>query len=143
MAPDTSTGPVVVGVDGSEQSLHAARMAAVEADLRGVELHVVHCVDIQPAILHLPGGTTDTREIAQAQHDSVHGKVGEALGDHSYERVGLEGYPPDELADYIREVGAGLLVLGSRGRGRVAGAVLGSTSLRSLEQAEVPVLIVK
>jgi nucleotide-binding universal stress UspA family protein len=104
---------------------------------------VVHCVDIQPAVLHLPGGTTDTREIAKAQHATVHDKVGEALGERSFERVGLEGYPPDELADYTGGVGADLLVLGSRGRGRVAGAVLGSTSLRCLEQAEVPVLIVK
>lgn len=139
----TSTGPVVVGVDGSEQSIHAARMAADEAALRGVELHVVHCVDIHPAVLHLPGGTTDTREIAKRQHDSVHDTIGEALGDLSYERTGREGYPPDELTDYTEEVGAGLLVLGSRGRGRVAGAVLGSTSLRCLEQSKIPVLIVK
>jgi len=140
---ETNKGPVVVGVDGSEQSIHAARMAAEEARLRGVELHVVHCVDIQPAVLHLPGGTTDTREIAKRQHDAVQEEIGEALGDISYERVGREGYAPDELADYTEEVGAGLLVLGSRGRGRVAGAVLGSTSLRCLEQAKIPVLIVK
>jgi len=140
---ETSTGPVVVGVDGSEQSNHAAKMAAAEASLRGVELHVVHCMDIQPAVLHLPGGTTDTREIADRQHDSVHDTIANALGDHSYERVDREGYPPDELTDYVEDVGADLLVLGSRGRGRVAGAVLGSTSLRCLEQSKIPVLIVK
>lgn len=141
--PGMSEGPVVVGVDGSEQSIDAARLAAEEAQLREVELHVVHCVDIQPAILHLPEGTTDTREIARRQHDAVHDAVGEALGGISYERVGREGYAPDELTDYIDEVGASLLVLGSRGRGRVAGAVLGSTSLRCVEQAKIPVLIVK
>lgn len=134
---------MVVGVDGSEQSIHAAEVAATEADLRDVEMHVVHCVDIQPAVLHLPGGTTDTREIARSRHDAVHDAIGAALGDRPYVRVGLEGYPPDELADYTEEVGASLLVLGSRGRGRVAGAVLGSTSLRCLEQVSIPVLIVK
>lgn len=133
----------MVGVDGSDQSVHAAKIAGAEAELRGVDLHVVHCVDIQPAILHLREGTTDTREIASAQHDAIHDKVAESLGDRAYTRVGREGYPPDELVDYTGEVGAGLLVLGSRGRGRVAGAVLGSTSLRCLEQAEIPVLIVK
>lgn len=138
-----ASGPVVVGVDGSEQSIHAARMAAEEARLRGAELHVVHCVDIKPAVLHLPEGTTDTREIAKRQHDAVHDAIGDALGNIAYERVGREGYAPDELTDYTEEVGAGLLVLGSRGRGRVAGAVLGSTSLRCLEQAKIPVLIVK
>ena len=141
--PGNSNGPVVVGVDGSEQSINAARLAAEEARLRGVELHVVHCVDIQPAILHLPEGTTSSKEVARRRHDAVHGAIGEALSDVSYERVGREGYPADELTDYIEEVGADLLVLGSRGRGRVAGAVLGSTSLRCLEQAKVPVLIVK
>ncbi|HEX6220866.1 MAG TPA: universal stress protein [Acidimicrobiia bacterium] len=137
------TGPVVVGVDGSEQSIDAARAAAAEAALRDVQLHVVHCVDIQPAVLHLPGGTTDTVDIAKRQHEKVHDAISDALGDVTYERVGREGYPPDELIDYTEQVGAGLLVLGSRGRGRIAGAVLGSTSLRCLEQSKIPVLIVK
>lgn len=140
---DTTTGPIVVGVDGSEESLAAAKLAAEEAGLRGVELHVVHCIDIAPAILHLPGETTDTKAVADREHAKVQEKVRKALGDVTYPAVNLEGYPPDELTDYTEKVGAAILVLGSRGRGRVAGAVLGSTSLRCLKQAKIPVLIVK
>lgn len=140
---EITTRPVVVGVDGSELSIQAAKVAADEAGLRGAALHVVHCVDIEPAVLHLPEGKTDTREIAKQQHDTAHEAIGEALGDVSYERVDREGNAPDELTGYTEEVGAGLLVLGSRGRGRMAGAVLGSTSLRCLERAKIPVLIVK
>lgn len=137
-------GPVVVGVDASDQSVAAAKLAAEEARLRGTDLHVVHCADITPAILHLPAGvTTDTVEIARREHQRVHDRVGQALPDVPRKDVGLEGYPPDQLADYAESVDATLLVLGSRGRGRVAGAVLGSTSLRCLEQAGCPVLIVK
>lgn len=140
---DQATGPVVVGVDGSDQSIHAARLAAHEAALRGVELHVVHCVDIQPAVLHLRSGTIDTGELAAGRHAEVHEAIDDALAGVSYQWVDREGYPPDELTDFNEEVAASLLVLGSRGRGRVTGAVLGSTSLRCLEQSRIPVLIVK
>jgi nucleotide-binding universal stress UspA family protein len=57
--------------------------------------------------------------------------------------AGLLGYPPDELADYCQQHEAVLLVMGTRGRGRIASTVLGSTSLRVLEQARYPVLIAK
>lgn len=137
------TGPIVVGVDGSEQSLAAAKVAAGEAALHDVELHVVHCIDITPAVLHLPDENIDTKEIANREHARVHEKVRASLGELNYLSVGLEGYPPDQLVDYANQVEAQILVVGSRGRGRITGAVLGSTSLRCLERAECPVLIVK
>ena len=47
---------IVVGYDGSEQSDLALRRGIEEAALREAELHVVHVVDVTPAVLHLSGG---------------------------------------------------------------------------------------
>lgn len=138
--------PVVVGVDGSPQSLAAVEAGMEQARLRGAPLHVVHCADVTPATLHLKGGVTmSTRDIASQQHQEVWEKINPSIEstDLDVTTVELNGYPADELADHCAESGAVVLVLGSRGRGRIRAAVLGSTSMRSLENAPCDVLIAK
>lgn len=140
------TGPVVVGVDGSDQSLAAMRVALGQAELRDLPLHVVHCADVTPAILHLAGGVTvNTAELAARAHEAVWEAVAPLIEVASVdvEQVSLTGYPGDELAQYCSDTDAVLLVVGRRGRGRMASAVLGSTSLRALEHAPCDVLIAK
>ena len=63
--------------------------------------------------------------------------------DVQIERVDLEGYPPDALVAYVENVGAELLVVGTRGRGELASMVLGSTSHRAIHLAPCDVLVVK
>ena len=136
---------IVVGYDGSEQSDLALRRAIKEAGLRAAELHVVHVVDVTPAVLHLAGGVTvNTTDLADARHREVWEKAAPLMDSGgTITRVDLEGYPADALVDYCREVGADLLVMGTRGRGRLASTFLGSTSLRALEQAQCDVMIAK
>lgn len=143
---DPDAGPVVVGIDGSDQSLKALRVALAEARWRDTELHVVHSVDVAPARLHMAGGETlDTREMAQDRHDEVWAQVAPIVGDAGVQvvRVDRLGYPADELVDHCEEVEAGMLVVGTRGRGRVKSAVLGSTSMKALTEAHCPVLVAK
>ena len=54
-------------------------------------------------------------------------------------RVSLMGDEAEFVADAARETGAELIVMGSRGRTAIAGAVLGSTSQRILHEAPCPV----
>ncbi len=139
-------GIVVVGVDGSDHSLIALAKARQEALRRGDELRVVHVTDVTPAVLHLPDGVTvRTTDLAEAGRKDVWAKVERALGrdDEGIDRVDRDGYPADVLVDYCEEVGADLLVVGTRGRGRLASTLLGSTSLRALEHARCDVLVAK
>ncbi|MGA8039210.1 MAG: universal stress protein [Acidimicrobiia bacterium] len=116
-------GIVVVGVDGSDHSLIALTKAREEAAVRGDMLHVVHVTDFTPAVLHLSDGVTvHTSDLAAARRQEVWSKVDEMLGeaDESVDRIDRDGYPADVLVDYCEEVGAELLGLGTRGRGRLA-----------------------
>jgi nucleotide-binding universal stress UspA family protein len=135
---------LVVGIDGSDHSIKALQTAIDEAKRRDAELHVVHVSDFTPAILHLAGDVTvDTAEVAAARREEVWNRVKSLFSTEGFKRVDLVGYPADSLVDYCQEVGADLLVMGTRGRGRLVATFLGSTSLRALERAHCDVLIAK
>jgi len=54
----------------------------------------------------------------------------------------VAGRPADEIVTYADSIGADLIVIGSRGRGAVAGALLGSVSRDVLHESRTPVLVV-
>jgi nucleotide-binding universal stress UspA family protein len=55
----------------------------------------------------------------------------------------LEGDPAETVLDVARSRAADLIVVGSRGRGGVAGAVLGSVSTEIVHRADRPVLVAR
>lgn len=55
----------------------------------------------------------------------------------------LAGLPADEIVAYADSLDADLIVLGSRGRGAIATALLGSVSRSVLHEARRPVLVVR
>jgi nucleotide-binding universal stress UspA family protein len=54
----------------------------------------------------------------------------------------VAGRPADEIVAYADSIGADLIVIGSRGRGAVAGALLGSVSRDVLRESRTPVVVV-
>ena len=141
-----ATGPVVVGVDGSPESGAALDAAIREASCRSTQLHVVHVVDITPAILHLAGGETiSTRDIAAERHDHVWESIRGTLEGSGVEvvRVDREGHAGSTIAEHASDVDAQLIVVGSRGLGRVKTLVLGSTAHAAINLADRSVLVVK
>jgi len=68
--------------------------------------------------------------------------VARAVGVHATTHAAT-GAPADALAALAEELGADLIVVGSRGLGSVRGAVLGSVSLALLRRARTPVMVVK
>jgi nucleotide-binding universal stress UspA family protein len=134
--------PVVVGIDDSPIARQILARAMEQARWRNTELHVVH-------IFHLPMVYTEAainwNEVAEAQRSAVWAAVAEdfEVEDIKIEKIDLEGYPPDMLVDYASQVGAELLVVGTRGRGEIASLILGSTSHRAIHLASCDVLVVK
>jgi len=55
----------------------------------------------------------------------------------------LQGHPADEIVAYADSIDADLIVIGSRGRGAVAGTLLGSVSRGVLAESRRPILVVR
>lgn len=141
-----SIGPVVVGIDGSEPGFLALEHAEREAGWRDVPLHVVHSLDVTPAVLHLANNQAiSTRELAETDREEIWKRATEVLDQSDVDtiRVDLDGNPGESLTGYCGEVGASVLVVGPRGRGRVVDALLGSTAQKVARDATCPVLIIK
>ncbi|MFL5247864.1 MAG: universal stress protein, partial [Myxococcales bacterium] len=74
----------------------------------------------------------------EAQVQKIRRAGGEIAGAHA--RV---GFPDAEIAGLAGRLGAGLMVMGSRGRGPLRRALLGSVSDSVVRHAHCPVLIVR
>ncbi|MGW6691325.1 universal stress protein [Streptomyces sp. NPDC054961] len=132
---------VTVGVDGSPESRAAARWAAQEAVLRQVPLRLVHAVD-WPLDPVLPGlGRQDVDRWA----DRALTQTAEELHRrHPHLEITtrcLAARPPAALA--AEAAGAGLLVLGSRGLGGLAGFLVGSVAISTVAATGTPVVLVR
>jgi nucleotide-binding universal stress UspA family protein len=140
------TSSIVCGVDSSAEARVALRAAAGLADRLGLRLVAVHVV--QPPAAAVGMGPT-ARQLATVPTD-VLVVAGEAMLErvldeadlsHATRRVEL-GFTADILADLADEEAAELLVVGSRGRGALKSALLGSVSAALIGVARCPVLIV-
>lgn len=141
--------PVVVGVDGSSDSIHALMWAAAEAVQRRTTLRIVHAWVI-PALAFttpvVPPTFVDPTIFQSAADEIVAdaaGTVRARLGNRApvVETRVATGEPATMLRDISQN--ACLLVVGSHGRGGVARAVLGSVAERCLAEVQVPVVVVR
>jgi len=139
-----ATGPVVVGIDGSDGSLVALRVAATEAHLRDVPLDVV--VVWHPGVVgSMPVfgvGTPVDEQLDELRRGLAETLTAEGLLDGALEvrqRV-VHGHAAEVLVD--ASAGASLVVVGSRGHGGVAGMLLGSVSQQVVGHASAPVMVV-
>lgn len=133
---------VVAGVDASEAARHVVEAAAEQARWRGAQLHLAHAAYVPVVYSDVP---IDLTEFAESERQAVW-KVVRPLADSlemTVKLVDLEGYPPDALVGYANDVGASLLVVGTRGRGELASLILGSTAHRAIQLAGCDVLVAK
>jgi nucleotide-binding universal stress UspA family protein len=137
---------IVVGVDDSDQSRVAARKACRLGEFLDAEVHAVFVTHVPATMVAvLAGSAAAATDITEAQRKATWEAIRPVLdaSTAATRTVDLEGYPADALVDYSEEVGAGLVVVGSRGRGDLASLVLGSTSHRVVNHAPCDVLVAK
>jgi nucleotide-binding universal stress UspA family protein len=133
---------VVVGVDSSPVAEDVVRKAIEEAERRGTDLHAVHV--LRTPVVYVETGM-NLEVLAVAERKSVWEPLEEVLSASPVPvtKVDLDGYPPDTLVGYAKDLGASLLVVGTRGRGEFASLILGSTSSRAIHLSPCDVLVVK
>lgn len=141
---------IVVGIDGSDTSRRALRLALEVAERRGGRVEAVLVHHRSPFIdAEVPGITpsqyTDVQEGAvrtarATLDDTVDGELRHRSSTVEVERLPLEGAVAHTLLEVAH--GADLLVVGSRGRGGFPGLLLGSVSQHAVTHAPCPVLVV-
>lgn len=137
---------VIVGVDGSEESLQAVQFAAAEADRGSDELTVVLAFR-SPARWfkgELPSGGLAASIVEENRivlAESVAG-LGEKYPDLVIrQRLETDAEPAKALVDIASQ--ARLLVIGSRGRGGFSRLVLGSTAHAVLLHVPCPTVVTR
>jgi len=138
---------IVVGVDGSPVSRQALQWAAVEAELRNCPLDVVYGwqVSSEPRPEGIGIGVAPPLEAYEQQAAKrIQSIVDETLGPRPHARLTVHAVhrsPGRALIE--RSADADLLVLGSKGRGRLAAWLLGSISDEAMHSAPCSVVIVR
>ncbi|MFC5663769.1 universal stress protein [Kitasatospora misakiensis] len=136
---------IVVGVDGSPASEQALRWAVDYARMAAGTVHAVAAWEY-PAFYGWAGASVPAPEY---NPEELAGKI---LADTVTRVVGAqpevridESVLPGNAAQALLEAsgGAALLVVGSRGLGGFAGALLGSVSRHLTEHAPCPVVVVR
>lgn len=141
MADDTSTSPIVVGVDGSESSVAALRRARDLA--RALDRSVTAITAWRLPVFYGGGPLAydwdPAGDAKLALEDAIVDAYGEAHPAGVVQEV-VEGNPAEVLVE--RSEHAHLVVVGSRGHGGFSGLLLGSVSSAVAEHASCPVLVV-
>ena len=152
MTGPPDTGPILVAVDFSEDSVEALNWAAHQADLQGaalVILHVIHDPAASPGFYHKPDQNW-LRPLADVAQDMMDEFVAKPRREHpqlaclaSAEARLVSGLPGGRIAEIASEIGARMVVVGSRGRTGLQSILLGSVAQRVAQTCAVPVVIVK
>lgn len=146
--PPQTRAPVVVGVDGSDQALHAVTWAAREAARRQVPLQLVHAMLAEGAGWIGYGGVglppehfVTVRRAGEGYLAHAHEVASALLPSESIGRNLVEQMPVSALLDLSHS--AGLLVVGPRGSGGFASLLLGSTAAAVASHAACPVVVTR
>jgi nucleotide-binding universal stress UspA family protein len=134
---------ILLATDGSKEAELAATTAADLAKSTNSELHVVHVGELPPTLVGQPEIEParlehEAQELLEQQKrrvEEVGGTVKEA-----YLRLGRVD---EEIVDLAHDKRAGLIVMGSRGRGRMRRALMGSVSESVVSHAHCAVTIVR
>lgn len=136
-------GRIVVGIDGSEPSKAALRWAVRQAELTGAAVEAVTSWELLPSY----GWYITPQQIEEVETTAaktLQTTIEEVAGDRSevtiIRRV-LRGHAARVLLDAAD--GAELIVVGNRGRGGFAGALLGSVSQYCVQHAACPVVVIR
>jgi nucleotide-binding universal stress UspA family protein len=149
---------IVLATDGSTEAQMAARTAADLAHKTNSELHLVHAFGIAGVGPPVYPEATDfqsveyeaevderqriseqrAREVLEAEVQKIRSWGGTLAGEHL-----IEGRVAPGIVTLAEEIGAGLIVMGSRGRGGIRRALMGSVSESVMRHAHCPVLVVR
>ncbi len=135
---------ILLGVDGSTHALRAAQVAGEMARAMQADLRVVVAYDPIPPYLGEPN-LLDTIAARQKHANEILAAALQAVGQTPREvkTEMLEGSAAEAILEVAQTRGNDLIVIGSRGLGKLTGLLLGSQSQKVIQHAPCPVLVIR
>lgn len=134
---------LLVAIDHSEATERVLAAAQNLASLSQAEVWVLHLREreVLPRAGVFP---TESKDEARAEVEAAVEKLVKAgINAHGEVRNTVFGYAARDIVDDAQEHDVSVIVMGSRGRGDLAGLVLGSTAHKVIHLADRPVLVVR
>ncbi|MCE4602088.1 MAG: universal stress protein [Desulfurococcales archaeon] len=136
---------ILVGFDGSENSLKAARRACELARLHGASVHLATVVPPSTVILGelMTPEVLDTSPLAEAARERLR-EVASSLSEEYGVQVSYEVYQgdPGEVLLDLLESGYDLIIVGRRSLSRLERMLMGSVARKVVERSSRDVLVV-
>ena len=134
----------LVPVDGSDYSMRAAKYAAELVELTNGEIVLMHCHKSFPIVLREPHFQNAINKIMEKSNILVepYRKLFQETGTSFTERL-LEGPAANAICEVAKLEKLDMIVIGSRGRNKLEGLLLGSCTQRVLNMASCPVLVIR
>ena len=138
---------ILIATDGSESAHEAVEFGldlAAEQGARAFIVHVAPTVDVMPYANFGYVGPSVPHEFDEHDRECL-----QEAAEHGAEKgvdvetALLKGRPTDEIVTYADTIDADLIVVGSRGHGTIASALIGSVSRGVLHESRRPGLIVR
>jgi nucleotide-binding universal stress UspA family protein len=138
---------VLIATDGSESAQEALEFGlelAAEQEATAFVVHVAPSVDVMPYGSFMSVAPTLPHDFTEHDREPLQ-KAAELAAESgvNVETALLKGKPADEIVTYADTIDADLIVVGSRGHGAIASALIGSVSRGVLHESRRPVLIVR
>ena len=144
---------ILLATDGSEEAELARTTAVDEANSTNSELHILTVGPWSPDAAYAVGDASFSPQTYEEVSEAIR-KEGRDILDDQVRKIEEEGgsvqeahlrrgRKDQEIVRLAEEIGAGLIVIGSRGRGGVRRALMGSVSDSVVRHAHCPVLVVR
>jgi nucleotide-binding universal stress UspA family protein len=141
---------ILLATDGSEEARQATQAAAELSKDTGSEVHVTY---VLPSPAELRGHHLYSQDVMRSVLEQAEGEAHSFLEEQA-EQVGASGgkvaethlragEPDKEIVRLSEELGAGTIVIGSRGLGAVRRALMGGVSASVVTHAHCPVFVVR
>lgn len=139
--------PIVIAIDGSPAADEAMKVGLRLAAAQEATVIFAHFAPVATELLSDLPGHGPTQEVVE-EADPVLRAAAEQARKHrvAFELVVYDEHGTNDIAESIVGIAEGrdadLIVVGTRGRGGITGAVLGSVSQRLLHISRLPVVTV-